>query len=159
MAVIGAVELDTYQKMADKRKYEAKVISPKAHTMVCLFELFRERIKELRVGPDVFIVGKNKETNQIRQRNHTTLGVPSNLRHFLTGLGWDVQVRGTLSKYSFTLCRTAILTSNSKHKFSEKIWVKNPPGATGNATNHEVSDSVRALCFKLLCLLYKDKGY
>nr|QWC36488.1 NP [Bemisia tabaci Quaranja-like virus 1] len=108
---------ETLQKKAD---YPADIIA-KSHTMMCLFELFRERLRELRVGPDVFVISKNKETNEIRQRTCSTLGVPTNVRHMLTGIGWDLQVRGTLSKYTSALCQAAILSNGKKDQYSEKI--------------------------------------
>nr|QWC36500.1 NP [Bemisia tabaci Quaranja-like virus 3] len=122
VTMAGSDLLAVWENMAFKTEYPVDIIA-KAHTMMCLFELFRERIRELRVGPDVFVVSKNKDTNEIKQRTCSTLGVPVNVRHMLTGIGWDLQVRGTLSKYTSTLCQAAILSNNKKDQYSEKVRV------------------------------------
>nr|QFQ60712.1 NP [Mason Creek virus] len=103
--------LDTWKKVVKIMKIDErdfKEFIARTHTVVCLMQLFHERIKELQIGPDSWV--QTKKDNDLYQYSIQKFGIPASYRHFMSGISWDVNLRSTLSKFTSGLCQLGLLS-------------------------------------------------
>lgn len=119
---INAVDMmKVWTAAANKSGFDEKTykdIFRNCHTVICYMQLFASRLKELQVGPDSWIIGKKE--NVITQAKTASYGIDPRYRHFLSGLAWDISLRGTLSRNTTSLCQLALLSKSHSDAYSER---------------------------------------
>lgn len=89
---------------------KAAKIFTEYHQIVCLCNLFYERSRELKLGPDHWL--HSKVNSQAKKYNSASFGLSPQYRHYASGLSWDENMRSTLSAYTSGIAHLAILSVN-----------------------------------------------